>query len=366
MRSLSRALAGLPDAAEVLLVDDGSQPALETQLGDFAADLPLRHLRQPNQGSIVARLTGLAAARGTFVHFLDSDDLVHPDKYTTQLRVHRELGADVTYDDLAVTTLGPDYTIAGFTPATQLATVTEAARLFLEVQPAPHGPLYRRDYLQAALAQPLVVPRRAMDPAGDVWLYYNLSVHPARVAKINAAHTAAGPHDEDRYSRQWERLGVAALLVMEEFIRACPANPPGLAAKTAAGEAAFRSWRALPRGFHDRFAARQLAIWQRAPRGRLDRLGSGGFARLAGLIGPLAAARFLRLWRAQPYASVRTLSPEAYDRLFAESLPHAAMTSSAHVLRAGQWSRIRCDRWMTPSGIVSRGVRLGTRDAGCF
>ncbi len=318
LRSAARAIARLGEPAEILLVDDGSTPALAEQLAGFDAGQPVTHLRQANQGSIVARLTGLAAAQGEFVHFLDSDDLVHPEKYVAQIAAHRSTGAEVTYDDLATAELGPDYEVAAFQPAQVLPTAPTPARLYLELQPAPHAPLYRRAYLQAALAQLLVPPRRAMDPAGDVWLYYNLAVNPARIAKVFGAHTAAGPHAESRYSQQWERLGVAALLVMEAFARACPADAAGRAAHAAAGEAAFRSWRGLPRGFHAPYARRMLALWRRAPRGSLARLGSDSFVRLSRLLGPEAAARLVRLVRARPYAAVRTLAPDAAARLFAE------------------------------------------------
>lgn len=318
LRSAARAAERLKDKVELLLVDDGSEPPIEQALHGFDARLPIRHLRQSNQGSIVARLAGLASARGEFVHFLDSDDLVHPDKYAAQIRVHRSQSADVTYDDPATAVLGADYSVERFEQEGELPAVSEPARLFLEVQPAPHGPIYRRDYLQGALSNPLVTPSRSMDPAGDVWLYYNLSALPARIAKVVGAHTAPGPHEEDRFSRQWERLGVASLLIMEAFVAACPDTREGRAARIVAGEVAFRSWRALPRGFHAGFERRLLAVWQRAPHEKNARLGTGAFIRLARLVGPVVAARLLRLLRAKPYSSVRTLEGNAYARLFAE------------------------------------------------
>ena len=131
LRSVSAAAAKLNAPTEVLLVDDGSQPSLETQLAGFDAGISIRHIRQPNQGSIVARLTGLAAATGTFVHFLDSDDLVHSEKYLAQVRAHEQGGADVTYDDFATATLGDHYAVKTFAPAALLPIVTEPARLFL-------------------------------------------------------------------------------------------------------------------------------------------------------------------------------------------------------------------------------------------
>lgn len=61
-----------PDAVELIIVDDGSRPPIAPI--DTTA-LPLRLLHHDRRrGANAARATGLAAARGTFVHFHDSDD----------------------------------------------------------------------------------------------------------------------------------------------------------------------------------------------------------------------------------------------------------------------------------------------------
>lgn len=313
--SAAAAAARLPaGSVEILLVDDGSTPALETQLADFAPGHPVRHLRQSNQGSIVARLTGLAAARGERVLFLDSDDLIHPDKLARHLAVARRTGADITYDDLAAATLGPDYS-ATYAPSGTFAAADTAHELLLRVQPPPHSPVYRRAHLTQSLARPLLAPDRRSDAAGDIWLYYNLAAFPARVAKVDAALTAIGPHEETRYSTHWEKLGLASLRLAEAFQRACPENADTLAARRTVGEVAFGSWRRLPRDYDAGYSRRVLEVWRRAPRGPLAALGGRGFFVLATLLGPVAAGRILRL-RNGGYAACRTLD----DRQLAELL----------------------------------------------
>ena len=78
---------------EVLLIDDGSHgsetlnsiTALERKASD--RNLPLTVIRQQNKGLAGARNTGLEAAGGEFISFLDGDDLIEPAFYQTALRL---------------------------------------------------------------------------------------------------------------------------------------------------------------------------------------------------------------------------------------------------------------------------------------
>ncbi len=65
---------------EVILVDDGSTDDLPAR----AAQAPgwVRYIRQENRGPAAARNTGLAAATGEFIAFLDLDDLWTPGHLT--------------------------------------------------------------------------------------------------------------------------------------------------------------------------------------------------------------------------------------------------------------------------------------------
>jgi glycosyltransferase involved in cell wall biosynthesis len=74
---------------EVIVVDDGSEEDLRSAVdlarGDYGLGERLQYVRQPRKGGGSARNLGLDRAAGQFVQYLDSDDLLHPDKLKIQV-----------------------------------------------------------------------------------------------------------------------------------------------------------------------------------------------------------------------------------------------------------------------------------------
>ena len=77
---------------EIVIVDDGSTDDTPQAAQQLAAGMPdvIRVVLQSNAGPGVARQRGFEASRGEFVQFLDSDDLLLPDKFALQIRGLRE------------------------------------------------------------------------------------------------------------------------------------------------------------------------------------------------------------------------------------------------------------------------------------
>jgi glycosyltransferase involved in cell wall biosynthesis len=78
---------------EVIVVDDGSS---DDSAAIVADDFPLVQLiRVPNGGPGRARNVGLKHSCGTWIQFLDADDLLHPRKLAIQLAVATQCASDV-------------------------------------------------------------------------------------------------------------------------------------------------------------------------------------------------------------------------------------------------------------------------------
>ncbi len=81
--SIKSVLAQEVDDREIIIVDDGSTDDLLTVLASFGDEIRL--IQRENGGVSAARNTGIEAANGEFICFLDADDLWEPHHLTTLL-----------------------------------------------------------------------------------------------------------------------------------------------------------------------------------------------------------------------------------------------------------------------------------------
>lgn len=78
---------------ELIVVDDGSTDGTAALVGSFD-DPRIRLVCQANRGLAGARNGGIRAARGTYIAFLDADDLWHPEKLERHVQ-HLQAQPDV-------------------------------------------------------------------------------------------------------------------------------------------------------------------------------------------------------------------------------------------------------------------------------
>ena len=82
--AIESALAQTWASKEIFVVDDGSTDRTLAIARGFAGR-GVQVITQANRGAAAARNAGLRAARGSYVQFLDADDLLHPRKIEEQL-----------------------------------------------------------------------------------------------------------------------------------------------------------------------------------------------------------------------------------------------------------------------------------------
>ena len=104
---------------EIIVINDGSPDTaeLERALGPYRGRI--QYLKQDNQGAAAARNTGLRAARGEFVAFLDADDTWSPNFLEEQLAFIKRSNANLVYADAV---------LVGQSPL--------AGRTFMQLQPS--------------------------------------------------------------------------------------------------------------------------------------------------------------------------------------------------------------------------------------
>lgn len=82
---------------EVILVDDGSADGSGLICDRYAAlDHRVRVIHKANAGVSEARNTGLEAARGEYITFVDGDDIVHPNMFAVLMDALQKGGSDAS------------------------------------------------------------------------------------------------------------------------------------------------------------------------------------------------------------------------------------------------------------------------------
>lgn len=135
---------------EIILVDDGSTDDSGTLCDHLAArDERIKVIHQPNGGAGAARNTGIKAAKGEFVAFVDSDDWIDPEMLEYMREKLRRTGSDI-----AVCGFRYEYRhrtdVKGPMPAPAVYETQEVMKMLMEqkyIHSLPCNKLFRREML---------------------------------------------------------------------------------------------------------------------------------------------------------------------------------------------------------------------------
>lgn len=96
-RCISSALASDLKEIEVIVVDDGSTDETKDILSWYENMYPqfFKKIFKENGGAAEARNYGIAASNGHYIAFIDSDDMIRPDAYSTMYDSLQKTGADI-------------------------------------------------------------------------------------------------------------------------------------------------------------------------------------------------------------------------------------------------------------------------------
>lgn len=84
---LDSLLVDVPDGVEIIIVDDGSTDESLKICKEYTHYPFIKLIQQENRGLSGARNTGIEEARGEWISFVDSDDMVREDYFTTLEKV---------------------------------------------------------------------------------------------------------------------------------------------------------------------------------------------------------------------------------------------------------------------------------------
>ncbi|WP_414636423.1 glycosyltransferase family A protein [Alienimonas chondri] len=295
-RAVESALAQTYRPVEVVIVDDGSTDETPAAAADLTAAHPslIRVIRQENRGAGRARETGLAAVRGEFIQFLDSDDRLLPDKFALQVAALRERSdCGVCYGVTRLVDEGGRVLKEPLKASGEDRT-TLFPGLLVDRWWSTHTPLFRRSVVEAARPYPDL-------PVHEDWLFEAaVGAAGTRLCRVPEAVSETVVHAGERLTTaaDWttrDRLAIRTQLItgLWQGATAAGVRPGGPEAEHLARWAFATARRTAARGMREETAKLLRIVRVAGP----DVPGRQVFEVVARVTGPRVAGELF--WRAE-------------------------------------------------------------------
>ncbi len=195
---------------EVIVTEDGSRDRAEEIVRRFAASVPqgvLYHRHEVNRGLPATRNTGIAAAAGTWIAFLDSDDLWKPPHLELLVAAADAVRADVAFSGTEWFEDGTERIVQQSVPTEQDLQELPAALFLGRLSVLPSSAMVRRQALLSHGAVNLEYPH-----VNDTELWLRLLRAGGRMAYSNASTCLYRKHPGAMSKRAAELLLDSAAL----------------------------------------------------------------------------------------------------------------------------------------------------------
>jgi glycosyltransferase EpsJ len=145
-KTLDRVINQIYKNIEIILVDDGSTDGSGKMCDDFAAkDIRIKVFHQANSGPSVARNKGIEIAKGKYIGFVDSDDLIAVETYKTAVETIESSNADWVLWNAAAAN---PFIQEGFTDGAAYQTIKLNTIINKGVGPSACLSLFRREIIK--------------------------------------------------------------------------------------------------------------------------------------------------------------------------------------------------------------------------
>lgn len=202
---------------EIIIVNDGSTDNTPAFLNAHSNRHNITVVNQANRGQGAARNHGLALARGEYVLFLDSDDMLEPCTLQVALRRIEQDRSDVVVFDWKYLQRNGKYSYRHTTPyfGQELLTGSDCEQLLAVKSIFSVTALYRRafldrfqiQYLEGGIYEDMPFWTKVAISATRVSLVHS----PLYTIRVHGASSTKTQHDTDRHARDFVRATRAAI-----------------------------------------------------------------------------------------------------------------------------------------------------------